>query len=197
MGTSLVSETPLPLLPSESTDLKPSLSLLCETLSLSCLGIERRCFFQRVTGLCQAWGPKRQVHARVGGWHGGVGGGGDARPRAAPFPPRTSASGSPGLFTLYPMILSSYWFLGSHFLSHLPRCSLELGLSWPHTSLPPHTLPPSPPMACGHSGQLWSLQAAWSGWLPLVSPLQPGQVLLCDRNLRPKPWAQLITGVIP
>ena len=68
MGTSLVSETPLPLLPSESTDLKPSLSLLCETLSLSCLGIERRCFFQRVTGLCQA-------HSRLlggleaGGWN--------------------------------------------------------------------------------------------------------------------------------
>ena len=149
-------------------------------VSFFCLGVWRRWSFRSVCWLHQAWGTRRQAHALVGGWHGGAGGSGGARPRAAPCPPGASASGVSWAVHPAPQVSG---ILGSHFLG----ASSQMPLSWfaqaAHLTATLHSSrpPASPSTACGHSGQLWA------GWLPWV----------CDHSLRPEPWTQLITGVTP
>lgn len=130
--------------------------------SFFCLGVWRRWSFRSVCWLHQAWGTRRQVHARVGGWHGGAGGSGGARPRAASTLPTRClcwAEGrSPGLFTPHPRFLGSS---GPTFSGHLLRCRSH-GLRRLHASLllyapaGPLHLPQWPVVTLGSCGQAGS-----------------------------------------
>lgn len=149
VGTSLASRSP----PSRCT-LNPTIpGCHFHFGSFSCLGVWRRRSFRSVCWLQQAWGTGRQVHARVGGWHGGAGGSGGARPRAAPFPPGAPALGVSWAVHPAPQVSG---FLGSHVL----RASSQMPLPWfaqaAHLTAALHSSrpPPSPPVACGHS--IWA-----------------------------------------